>query len=176
MLAVYEEPQHHQFEEIIQTTRIPSSKTDSLRPLELSPYHLRRSLNDRILLLSLLIAALVKLRHHFLLHRPRPVHEGLPQQLALLACPLDSTIRSLDPAERGGEVGSECEVFAVFDEGDDIGYIFFVANLLVFCILVYRRLVLAGDGLQLDLPLLDGHPHQLELEVAAAAGPQKHHY
>ena len=159
MLAVYEEPQHHQFEEIIETTGIPRSETHRLRPFELSSDHLWWPLNDGILFLSLLIATLVEFRHHFLLHCPRLIHEGLPHQLAFLACSLDSAVRPFDPAQWRGEVGSECDVLAVLDEGNDIWYIFFVANLLVFCILVDSRLVLAGDGLQLDLPLLDGHSH-----------------
>jgi len=73
-LSVYEQAQHDQFEEVVETTRVSRGETDRFGLLELSTDNLWRPFDDRILHLSLLISFFVQLRHHFLFHRFGLVH------------------------------------------------------------------------------------------------------
>jgi hypothetical protein len=55
-------------------------------------------------------------------------------------------------------------------EGHEIDDIFFIADLLVLCILSDGSLALAGGGLSVVLAVECGHAAQLKLEIPGTAG------
>lgn len=81
--------------------------------------------------------------------------DGLGHSMAFFVGWLYFTSFGFDPADGSGEVCAEGVVQSIFDEGDGIGDIFFVANFGVFCIWVVDG-GMAFDGREVFVRALRG--------------------
>jgi len=72
-----------------------------------------------------------------------PFSQGLSLSSAFVVSALDLAFRSLDPTEGDGEIDRHEDMLVTVDEGDAIGDIFLVADLVILCVLVERSLVFA---------------------------------